>query len=237
VAKRPSWGRRWTPALAGTESPKEETDADLKRVRKSAHFLPASPQKTNPIPTYTQMKSIQMIVMECTLHLPSSITPSYHHPSPPLASVSINVVLSTGQFIGAACLSTVTEPLDAPFRTLRWCLPIVFHTCVHGPLASLFVVVVTPQLHMLELLEETSLVHEVDHVNLHFRSTAFFHFSLIEIVLGQRKSAHLHLFFRLMLFKIINHAQDVVQKLLLVEGLLRRAFGFLFVAAGFSFEN
>jgi hypothetical protein len=40
---------------------------------------------------------------------------------------------------------------------------IVFHTCVHGPLASLFVVVIS-QLHVLELLEETCSVHEVDHV-------------------------------------------------------------------------
>jgi hypothetical protein len=50
-SQTPELGCGWIPALAGTKSLKEATDADLKRMRKSAHFLPASPKtKTHSIP-------------------------------------------------------------------------------------------------------------------------------------------------------------------------------------------
>jgi hypothetical protein len=51
------------------------------------------------------------------------------------------LVLFTNERVRAVCLSTVTGALDTRFRTVPWSIPIVFHTYVNGPLASLLVVV------------------------------------------------------------------------------------------------
>ena len=104
-----------------------------------------------------------MIVLECTLQSSYYILFSHDHPHPPLSPVSVDVMFTANRRVHTACSSTVTEALDTRFRMVLWLIPIVFHTCVHGPLASLFVVVVLEP-YILELLEETCAVHEIDHV-------------------------------------------------------------------------
>ena len=92
------------------------------------------------------MKSIQMNAIECTLHLLS--LPSYHPCSLPLPRFQLIV-----RFCLASCFGmfvTLAGFLVAQLQYHHWLIPIVSHTCLRGPLAILFVIVVIPKPQILE---------------------------------------------------------------------------------------